>query len=130
MAEPIPIQPKSTPPKATISTTSAAAQPLPALPYNPSDHKLGIFMTWTLIVTNSCLLPIALVYGLWYGTSLSKNTLFGIVTGVFGITSLVQFWLRMWKLLRKDAEYRPLGSARGWVSDALPNVVGLRGQMW
>ncbi|MCJ1471856.1 hypothetical protein MMC13_000497 [Lambiella insularis] len=88
---------------------------LPLLPYSPDDHKAGIAIAWTVIVTNSAMLPIALLYGLWYGTALSKNVIFGIVTGTFGIASLGQFWVRMWKLLQKDDRYRPLGSKRGWL---------------
>jgi len=108
MTEPLPIS-------STPTNTSTPPKPLPPLPYTPSNHKRSIAITWTIIVTNSCLLPIALVYGLYYGTSLSQNTIFGIVTGVFGSLSLVQFWWRMWKLLKKDGEFRPLGSRRGWL---------------
>jgi len=117
MTEPIPLQPIFPPSKTTTTTatTSTPLKPLPILPYTPADHKLGIAITWATVVTNSCLLPIALVYGLWYGTSLSRNTIFGIVTGVFGVLSLMQFWWRMWKLLRRDGEFRPLGSRRGWL---------------
>lgn len=117
MTQPLRLSPISIPSNPTTTTTDTSTPPktLPPLPYTPSDHKRSIALTWTIVVTNSCLLPIALVYGLWYGTSLSKNTVFGIVTGVFGALSLVQFWWRMWKLLKKDGEFRPLGSRRGWL---------------
>lgn len=117
MTQPLRLSPISIPSNPTTTTidTSTPPKTLPPLPYTPSDHKRSIALTWTIVVTNSCLLPIALVYGLWYGTSLSKNTVFGIATGVFGTLSLVQFWWRMWKLLKTDGEFRPLGSRRGWL---------------
>jgi len=88
---------------------------LPRLPFSPREHRTGIVITWTIIVANSCLLPIALVYALWYGTSLTKSIIFAIVTSTFGISSLAQFCVRMWKLLKKDGSFRPLDSRRGWL---------------
>ncbi|MCJ1282016.1 hypothetical protein MMC26_001339 [Xylographa opegraphella] len=88
---------------------------LPPLPYSPADHKAGIAIAWTIIVLNSSALPIALFYGLWYGTSLSKRLVLAIVTATAGVASLAQACRRLWKLLRKDGEYRPLGSRRGWL---------------
>ncbi|MCJ1384830.1 hypothetical protein MMC17_007948 [Xylographa soralifera] len=90
-------------------------RPLPALPYSPAAHKAAIAIAWTVIVTNSCALPIALFYGLWYGTSLSKRIVFAIVTATAGVASLAQAYARLWKLLRKDGKSRPLGSRRGWL---------------
>jgi len=97
------------------SNDFSAPGSLPRLPFAPRDHRTGIVITWTIVVANSCLLPIALVYGLWYGTSLTKSIIFAIVTSTFGVSSLGLFCVRMWKLLQKDGNFRPLGSRRGWL---------------
>ena len=92
---------------------------LPELPYSIRDHKKAIAIAWAITYANSSLLPLAVTYGLWFGTSLSKQVIFAIEAGVFGVASLFIFGKRTWLLLRKDGQLRPLGSKRGWVRDVV-----------
>jgi hypothetical protein len=56
------------------SASSIAQTPevpgLPRLNYNLRDHKTKLSIVSTLLIVESSLLPIALYYGLWFGTSL------------------------------------------------------------
>ena len=45
----------------------------PALNYSLRDRKKSITITWTLIILDSCILPIILFYALWY-TKMSHLT--------------------------------------------------------
>ena len=92
---------------------------LPELPYSLRRHKFAIAVAGTVLIINSCILPLALFYGLWFGTSLSRNLVLGVNTGVFGVVTLVAWAARLWHLLIKDPIHRPLGSRRGSVSPAL-----------
>lgn len=87
----------------------------PELPYSLRDHKLSIAVAWTILTINSFILPLVLFYGLWYGTSLSRNIVVAINTAIFGFIALVAYSVRMWHLLKKDPSHRPLGSRRGLV---------------
>ncbi|MCJ1406705.1 hypothetical protein MMC19_000772 [Ptychographa xylographoides] len=97
----------------SLTTNGTTFTHLPLLPYNPSEHKRGIAIAWVFIVVNSSVLPIILVYSLWYGTSMSKNIIFSIVTALFGSINIAQSSRRIWRLVQKDGRLRPLGSRRG-----------------
>ena len=99
----------------SLTTNGTTFTHLPLLPYNPSEHKRGIAIAWVFIVVNSSVLPIILVYSLWYGTSMSKNIIFSIVTALFGSINIAQSSRRIWRLVQKDGRLRPLGSRRGSV---------------
>ena len=45
----------------------------PPLPYCLWDHKFTISFFWFLILAESCFVPIALYYGLIYGTNLREG---------------------------------------------------------
>ncbi|SPO07238.1 uncharacterized protein DNG_09932 [Cephalotrichum gorgonifer] len=85
---------------------------LPRLNYNILDHKRKLFIVVSLLVLESSLLPIALFYGLWFGTTLRHGIIFAIITSFFGLVTGVEFGLRTLKLLLKSAVYRPLGAKR------------------
>lgn len=45
----------------------------PPLNYTLRTRKKGIAIFWTLILLDTVAMPIALYFGLWYGTNLSHN---------------------------------------------------------
>ena len=87
----------------------------PPLPINLREHKVSIAIVWSIIVVDSAVLPVVLFYVLWFCTDLSPATTFAILTAAFGFVSLLEYVVRMWRLLRKDDNMRPIGSKRGWV---------------
>jgi hypothetical protein len=55
----------------TLELTNPERPPgLPSLEYNILHYKEKLFFAVSLLVIESSLLPIALFYGLWYGTTL------------------------------------------------------------
>ncbi|MCJ1350763.1 MAG: hypothetical protein MMC33_000744 [Icmadophila ericetorum] len=100
-----------------MSTAGAAPAPLPELPYSLRDHKKGIAVTWTIILANTCFVPLGLTYGLWFGThpQINQHLLFGITSVAFTVASAFQYWMRIFRLLQQDPIYRPIGSQRGWL---------------
>lgn len=83
---------------------------LPRLKYNMMDYKWKLIIVSSLLVIESSLLPIALFYGLWYGTDLRHGIVFAIITAFFGLVTGVEFGLRSLKLILPRDEYRPLGT--------------------
>ncbi|KAK8062704.1 hypothetical protein PG997_014801 [Apiospora hydei] len=83
---------------------------------------IGIF--WTIIVFDSVVMPIGLYFGLWYGVGpgnpdnekLSANTVFSIVTAAIGGASILEYFVRFWRLYRKDSTCAVLGAHR-WYLD-------------
>jgi len=95
------------------SPMSPAGEELPGLPrlsYNPLDYKWKLIFIVTLLVIESALLPIALYYGLLFGTTLRVGLIFAIVTSFFGIVTGIEFGLRCLKMILKGETYRPIGS--------------------
>lgn len=99
-----------------LSADSPPGRVPPELPYSIRDHTLAIAIAWSILVINSCIVPLALFYALWFGTALSRNIVLAINTAVFGFITLVAWAVRLWRLLQRDASLRPLGSKRGSVS--------------
>jgi hypothetical protein len=73
-------------------------------------------------------MPIALYFGLWYGVGpgtntptekkekLSANTVFSIVTAAIGGASILEYFLRFWRLYKKGSVCRVIGAHR-WYLD-------------
>jgi len=101
----------------------------PSLNYTLRTRKLSIAIFWSLIVFDSVVLPIALYFGLWYGVGpatntptekkqkLSANAVFSIVTAAVGGASIVEYFIRLRRLWRKNSTCRVIG-ARRWYLDA------------
>ena len=105
----------------------------PPLPYSLHPRKKAIAITWTIILFDSCLLPITMFYALWF-TKLSHKTgmisiisyilsltvvfatVFNILSSIFGLPSFVHFVKRIYYLCKKDSTCRPIGGKRAWVS--------------
>lgn len=105
-------------PGSSIATTlaeGATFQPEPPkLNYTLRTRKFAIFFFWTVIVFDSVVMPIALYFGLWYGvgpgnpanTKLSANTVFSIVTAALGGASIMEYFVRFWRLWKKGSTCR------------------------
>ncbi|KZL69856.1 hypothetical protein CT0861_01063 [Colletotrichum tofieldiae] len=106
-----------------------AFQPTPPpLNYTLRTRKMAIFLFWALILFDSIAMPIALYFGLWYGVGpgtntptekkqkLSPNAVFSIVTAAVGGASIVEYFLRFWRLWRKGSTCRVIGAHR-WYLD-------------
>jgi len=66
-------------------------------------------------------MPIGLYFGLWYGVGpgapkerrkLSANAVFSIVTAAIGGASILEYFLRMWSLWKKDSDCRVIAGGR------------------
>lgn len=101
----------------------------PSLNYTLRTRKLSIFIFWSLIVFDSVVLPVALYFALWYGVGpgtntpterkqkLSANAVFSIVTAAVGGASILEYFIRLRRLWRKNSTCRVIG-ARRWYLDA------------
>lgn len=84
----------------------------PPLRYSLGPRKWKLIFFWTLVVVDSVAMPIALYFGLWYGTTLSPNAVFSIVTAALGGVSIVEYFVRFWSLFKKGSTCRPIGARR------------------
>ncbi|KAJ9656856.1 hypothetical protein H2201_008418 [Coniosporium apollinis] len=84
----------------------------PPLNYTLRTRIKSIWIFWTLVVLDCVCLPIALYFGLWYGTSLSHNAVFSISTGALGTVSIVEYFIRFRRLWRKGSTCRVIGARR------------------
>jgi hypothetical protein len=98
----------------------------PPLNYSLRDRKWAIAVFWTVIVFDSVAMPIALYFGLWYGVGpgasdpamrrLSANTVFSIVTAALGGASILEYFVRFWRLWKKGSTCRVIDAHR-WYLD-------------
>jgi hypothetical protein len=75
-----------------------------------------------MIIFDSTVMPVGLYFGLWYGVGpgakdpekhkLSANAVFSIVTAAIGGASILEYFLRMWSLWKKDSNCRIIGGGR------------------
>lgn len=98
----------------------------PPLNYTLYTRKKAIFIFWSFIIFDSVVMPIALYFGLWYGVGpgttkdnevLSANAVFSIVTAAIGGASILEYFIRFWRLYKKDSTCRVIG-ARRWYLDS------------
>ncbi|KAF7967148.1 hypothetical protein HWV62_18624 [Athelia sp. TMB] len=83
----------------------------PPINYSLHTRKKAIIISWSIIVADSCLLPIIMFYALWF-SPLSHSNTFNILSSIFGMPTLLQWCKRMWYLCKKDSDCRPLGGER------------------
>ncbi|KAI0124037.1 hypothetical protein BJ170DRAFT_71219 [Xylariales sp. AK1849] len=96
----------------------------PSLNYTLRTRKMAIFLFWAVIVFDSVVMPIVLYFGLWYGVGpgnpsnarLSANTVFTVVTAAIGGASIVEYFVRFWRLYKKDSVCTVIGAHR-WYLD-------------
>lgn len=87
----------------------------PSMNYDLRARKRSIFIFWFLILFDSIVMPLALYFGLWYGTNLSPNTVFSIVTAALGGISIFEYVARFWRLWKKGSNCRVIGGRRSYV---------------
>lgn len=92
----------------------------PELKYTLRTRKKSIAIFWTLIVLDCVAMPIALYFGLFYGTGLSHNAVFSISTGALGTVSIVEYFLRFRALWKKGSTCRVIGAKRFYVGISAP----------
>jgi len=98
-----------------IAETVAFEPEPPPLNYSLWARKRAIAIFWTLIVIDCIAMPIALYFGLWYGTSLTPNIVFSIVTAALGGVSILEYFIRLWRLVKKDSTCRVIGARRSYL---------------
>ncbi|KAK1660002.1 hypothetical protein BDP55DRAFT_707307 [Colletotrichum godetiae] len=116
-------------PSETPHRTLPAFHPSPPpLNYTLRTRKVAITLFWTLILIDSIAMPIALYFSLWYGVGpgtntptekrekLSPNAVFSIVTAAVGGASIVEYFVRFWRLWCKGSTCRVIGAHR-WYLD-------------
>jgi len=87
----------------------------PSLDYDLRSRWKSITIFWGLILFDSIAMPLALYFGLWYGTSLSPNAVFSIVTAALGGISIFEYALRFWRLFKKGSTCRVIGGRRAYL---------------
>ena len=98
------------------SSNDAAYEPEPPpLNYSLWDRKWSIVIFWGFIVIDCTAAPIGLYFGLWYGTNLSPNTVFSIVTAALGGVSILEYVVRFRRLFRKGSTCRVIGARRSYL---------------
>lgn len=68
-----------------------------------------------MILVDCVAAPIVLYFCLWYLTSLSPNATFSIVTAALGGVSIVEYFVRFWRLWKKDSTCRVMGARRKYL---------------
>ncbi|KAJ5947242.1 hypothetical protein N7466_000257 [Penicillium verhagenii] len=102
----------------------------PPLPYSLHTRKKSIAFFWTIFVLDTLGQPVALYWGLWYGTNLSHNLgmffvalvfdfiadkickMFSIVTACLGGISVFEYFYRLHNLFKKGSCARPLNAPK------------------
>ena len=99
----------------TLSNEALLSAGPPSLDYTLSTRRRAILFFWALILIDCIGVPIALYFGLWYGTSLSPNAVFSISTACLGGASIGEYVLRFWRLWKKGSTCRVLGARRAYL---------------
>lgn len=84
----------------------------PPLNYSLWDRKWFIVFFWSMILVDCIAAPIVLYFCLWYLTDLSPNAVFSIVTAALGGVSIVEYFVRFWRLWKKGSTCRVIGARR------------------
>lgn len=100
---------------ARVRTDLANALVPPPLDYDLRSRKRSIAIFWTLILIDSIVMPLGLYFGLWYGTNLTPNTVFSIVTAALGGASIFEYVVRFWRLWKKGSTCRVIGGRRAYL---------------
>ncbi|KAL7276068.1 hypothetical protein RUND412_000947 [Rhizina undulata] len=100
----------------SIGPQTGARQPLPKLPYTLRTRKLSIAIIWTIILSDSLFLPLILFFILKYVKHMGDANILVLSNAAFGFVSVIQWFYRLFQLLRPSPKYRPLGVGR-WAVD-------------
>ncbi|KAG9238088.1 hypothetical protein BJ875DRAFT_451917 [Amylocarpus encephaloides] len=94
--------------------TLDVAEPLPELHTPHRRRRMIIWIGVTVVIIDLCALPIAYYYAFEFGTNLTTQDIFGIITGIFGLISFTHYAFRSLKLFRGKVapKWRPVGWSR------------------
>ncbi|KAF4636346.1 hypothetical protein G7Y89_g1735 [Cudoniella acicularis] len=92
------------------SQAMAVIEPLPELHTPHRKRRLILWVGVVLATLDLCCLPITYYYALKFGTHLSLQDIFAIITGVYGLLSFTHYFFRSLKLFRSKTspKWRPL----------------------
>lgn len=92
---------------------------LPQLPFTFRHGNGRWRLGWLLFLmfVDSCAVPIALYYGMFYAGNVEGWIIFAIVTTIWGGPAYVEFAVRTLRLIKKESFYRPLGTESRWAAD-------------
>ncbi|EGP85612.1 uncharacterized protein MYCGRDRAFT_44869 [Zymoseptoria tritici IPO323] len=119
-----------------ISETIGFEPEPPPLNYDLRSRKWAILFFWSMVLIDCIVAPVALYFTLWYMTDLSPNLVFTIVTAALGGVSIFEYFIRAWRLFRKNSTCRVIGAHRwyfdwfhfnftlGWVAVMIELIVG------
>ncbi|RPA87357.1 hypothetical protein BJ508DRAFT_410864 [Ascobolus immersus RN42] len=94
----------------STSESDSGDDGFPSLPYTLETRKMSIAIVWSVILLDSCILPLVLFYILRFGAKMDDQKSIAVTSAVFGFFSMLQWVYRMWMLLRKGSNNRPLSS--------------------
>lgn len=92
-------------------TTGFEPEP-PRLNYDMWGRKWAILIFWSLVFVDCVATPIVLYFTLHYLTDLSNNLVFTVVTAALGGVSIFEYFVRAWRLWKKDSVCRVAGESR------------------
>jgi len=97
------------------------AEPLPALHTPHRKRKIKLLAGVILATLDLACLPIVYYYALNFGTSLSLQDVFAVITGVYGLISFTHYFFRSLKLFRRKTapRWRPVGWTRWGILEFL-----------
>ena len=107
--------PSSAYPPTQILYTDPTFHDPPPLEYSLWTRWKSITVFWSLVFLDVVCLPITLYFALWYGTHLSHNAVFSISTGALGTVSIIEYFIRWYKLWKKGSNCRVIGARRYYV---------------
>ncbi|EPS40487.1 hypothetical protein H072_5674 [Dactylellina haptotyla CBS 200.50] len=97
--------------------SSILRPPLPPLPFHLRGHKGAVTFVFIVMVIDHGLFPPAAYFGLKYATNISLTTIFGIITGIFGVVLGLECFIRSIKLLLPSRNFQPLGQTNRFGMD-------------
>ncbi|KAF3925383.1 hypothetical protein ABW21_db0200648 [Orbilia brochopaga] len=89
--------------------SSVLRPPLPPLPFHLREHKAAVAFVFIVMFIDHGIFPPACYFGLHYATNISLTTIFGIITGIFGVVLGLECFIRSIKLILPSPRFRPLG---------------------
>ncbi|RDL37870.1 Uncharacterized protein BP5553_05303 [Venustampulla echinocandica] len=116
-SEPVPDSSLDSPQK------TSHTEPLPKLHAVPPSRRRQVIL-WTgvtLVTLDLCCLPITYFYALKFDTDLSLQTIFAIITGVYGLISFTHYFFRSLRLFlpKKSPKWRPVGWTKWGIAEFL-----------
>lgn len=93
------------------TTTGFEPEP-PPLDYDMWKRKWSIVFFWSMVLVDCVATPIILYFTLHYLTDLSNNLVFTVVTAALGGVSIFEYFVRAWRLWKKDSICRVAGESR------------------